>query len=128
MPDPTDLLHSVFGFSGFRPGQAEMEPLVKVAHMVLDDLQLGAVPGLFDDADIAGVEGAGDGDGHGKPLRSWMGRSARLIVRDGLVGDSISRVSGGAPKRMQTSKESSVSGGGLTDSCSWTSTDRKSVV
>ena len=35
---------------------------------------------------------------------------------------AITRASGGAPKRMQTSKASSVSGGGLTDSCSCTST------
>jgi hypothetical protein len=35
---------------------------------------------------------------------------------------AITRASGGAPKRMQTSKASSVSGGGLTESCSCTST------
>ena len=39
-----------------RSGEAEIEPLVEVAHVILDDLQVGAVAVLVDDADIARVE------------------------------------------------------------------------
>ena len=47
---------------------------------------------------------------------------AQSSRRFGAMYRAITRESGGAPNRTQTSNESSVNGGGLTDSCSCTST------
>jgi len=51
-------------FAAFAAGHPEIEPLVEVGQVILDDLEIGPIPVLVDDADVAGVERARNRDAH----------------------------------------------------------------
>jgi hypothetical protein len=51
-----------------RTGKSEVKPLVEVAVLVGHDLQVDGGAFASHEADIAGIEGAADGDGHGGAL------------------------------------------------------------
>src|SRR3546814_7255902 len=58
-----------FHFFPGRTRQPEIKPLMKVAVLVLYDLQIGAVARNIEDADIAAIEGAGDRERDRKSTR-----------------------------------------------------------
>ena len=51
---------------------AEIEPLVEIAHVILGDFQVDAVAILFGDANVAGVERARNRQGHALLLAIWV--------------------------------------------------------
>jgi hypothetical protein len=58
-------------FAAGRSGEAEMEPLVEIGHVVLDDLEIDQVAVSLEDADVARVERARNRDCHGTFLGNW---------------------------------------------------------
>src|SRR3546814_8961100 len=63
-----------------RTRQPEIKPLMKVAVLVLYDLQIGAVARNIEDADIAAIEGADDRESH-----------LTVIVRPDTPGKSLNK-------------------------------------
>jgi hypothetical protein len=69
-------------FAAGGAGETEVEPLIEIGHVVVHDLEIDRVAVLLDDADIAGVERARNGERHWTFLaEALLGRADSAAVR-----------------------------------------------